>query len=84
MKARNLGPRSLAWLRGLGIEGVEQLRRADPYRVYGQLRAQGLPVSLNLLYALIGAVEDRDWRAVQREDRTAILLRLDDLGLAPR
>ncbi|MBP8145482.1 MAG: TfoX/Sxy family DNA transformation protein, partial [Inhella sp.] len=44
----------------------------------------GLPVSLNLLYALIGAVEDRDWREVQREQRSAILLRLDDMGLAPR
>jgi DNA transformation protein len=38
-------------------------------------------VSLNLLYALIGAVEDRDWRDVAREDRTAILLRLEDMGL---
>ena len=38
-------------------------------------------VSLNLLYALIGAMENRDWRRVAREDRTAILLRLDDMGL---
>ena len=69
---RNLGPKSRAWLAPLGIETVAQLRHADPY------------VSLNLLYALIGAVEDRDWREVQREQRSAILLRLDDMGLAPR
>lgn len=81
---RNLGPKSRAWLAPLGIETVAQLRHADPYRVYARLKHSGLPVSLNLLYALIGAVEDRDWREVQREQRSAILLRLDDMGLAPR
>ena len=67
---RNLGPKSRAWLAPLGIETVAQLRRADPYRVYARLKRAGLPVSLNLLYALIGAVEDRDWREVQREQRS--------------
>ena len=38
-------------------------------------------MSLNLLYALIGAVENRDWREVARYDRTSILLRLQDMGL---
>lgn len=80
---RNLGPKSRAWLAGLGIHDLDGLRRADPYRVYAQLKAQGEPVSLNLLYALIGAVEDQDWRAVQREQRSGILLRLDDMGIAP-
>lgn len=81
---RNLGPKSRAWLAGLGIEDLAALRRNDPFRVYARLKAKGVPVSLNLLYALIGAVEDRDWREVQRAERSAILLRLDDLGLAPR
>jgi hypothetical protein len=38
-------------------------------------------VSLNLLCALIGAVEHRGWRDVARVDRTTILLRLEDMGL---
>ena len=38
-------------------------------------------MSLNLLYALIGAVENRDWRDVARDDRAGILLRLQDMGL---
>ena len=81
---RNLGPKSRAWLAGLGIHDAEALRRADPFRVYARLKAQGVPVSLNLLYALIGALEDRDWREVQRSERSSILLRLDDMGLAPK
>lgn len=39
---------------------------------------------MNLLYALMGAQEDRDWREIARERRSEALLRLDDMGLAPR
>lgn len=81
---RNLGPKSRAWLADLGIRDLDALRRTDPFTVYARLKAQGVPVSLNLLYALIGAVEDRDWREVQRAERSSILLRLDDMGLAPK
>jgi DNA transformation protein len=35
------------------------------------------------LYALIGAIEGRHWQEVKRERRTEILLRLDEMGLAP-
>ena len=40
--------------------------------------------SVNLLYALIGAVENRDWREVARSERTTILLRLEEMGLLKR
>lgn len=83
-RLRNFGPKSQAWLAGLGIEDLAALRRADAFQVYARLKAQGVPVSLNLLYALLGAQQDRDWREVKREERSAILLRLDDMGLAPR
>jgi DNA transformation protein and related proteins len=81
---RNLGPKSRAWLAQLGIHDLEALRRNDPFRLYARLLEMGVPASLNLLYALIGAAEDRDWREVQRTERSGILLRLDDMGLAPR
>jgi DNA transformation protein and related proteins len=32
----------------------------------------------------VGAQEGRPWREIQRERRTELLLRLDDLGQAPR
>ena len=79
---RGLGPKSRQWLAGIGISTPEQLAAQDPFEVYRRLKAAQPGVSLNLLYALIGAVEHRDWRAVAREDRTAILLRLDGMGLA--
>lgn len=81
---RGLGPRSLEQLAALGITSAEALRAQDPFALYARLKARWPGASLNLLYALIGAQEDLDWRAVARERRTEILLRLDAMGLAPR
>lgn len=81
---RGLGPKSRALLAQLGIHSARELRRADPYEVYARLKRLDARTSLNMLYALIGAIEDRDWRDIARTRRTEILLRLDDMGLAPK
>lgn len=81
---RGLGPRSLGQLVALGVSSAEQLRAEDAFELYGRIKAAWPGASLNLLYALLGAQEDRDWREVARERRTEILLRLDAMGLAPR
>lgn len=76
-----LGPKSRTMLAGIGIKTAEQLRARDPFEVYAELKAAHAGVSLNMLYGLIGAVENRPWRDVARDDRTSILLRLEDMGL---
>ena len=78
---QGLGPKSRQWLGAVGIHTPEQLAAQDPFEVFARLKAMQPGVSLNLLYALIGAVEGRDWRAVAREDRTSIVLRLEEMGL---
>lgn len=80
----NLGPRSQQWLASVGIHTAEQLRQQDPYDVYARLKRSGCGVSVNLLYALMGAVEGIPWQQVQRERRSEILMRLDDMGLLSR
>jgi len=84
MGMRGLGPRSREQLAALGIHDLAQLRQQDAYALYAQLKARWPGASLNLLYALMGAQENRDWRDIARERRSEALLRLDDLGLAPR
>ncbi len=79
-----LGPMSRRLLAQIGVKSASQLRARDPFDVYAQLKALDNSVSLNMLYGLIAAIEDRDWREVARSDRTRILMRLDDLGLAPK
>jgi DNA transformation protein len=81
---RNLGPRSDEMLALIGIRSARELRDADPYDVYRRQKGTVPGTSLNALYALIGALEDRHWQEVRRERRAEILLRLEVIGLAPR
>jgi DNA transformation protein len=79
-----LGPKSQELLKTVGIETDEQFLAADVYEIYAQVKRQGLPLNLNLLYAMIGAQENKHWQDIKRERKMDILMRLDDLGLAPK
>ena len=81
---KGLGPKSSAALRANGIESIEQLRAQDPFDVYAKLKTQVPGTSLNFLYGLIGAIENIHWLEIKRTRRTAILLRLEEMGLAPK
>jgi DNA transformation protein and related proteins len=81
---RGLGPASVAMLGDVGIRTTAKLKASDPFTLYLALKQKRGNVSINLLYALIGAIEDRDWREVARQERTTILLKLDDLTLAKK
>lgn len=70
-------------MRTIGIDSIEELRARDPFDVYAELKAKIPGTSLNFLYALIGAVEDIHWQEIKKSRRTAILLRLEDMGMAP-
>ena len=81
---KGLGPKSSAALRSIGIATIEELRARDPFDVYALLKAKVPGTSLNFLYGLIGAVEDVHWQEIKRTRRTEILLRLDEMGIAPK
>jgi DNA transformation protein and related proteins len=68
----------------IGIHSVEALRARDPYEVYADLHTRNITRSVNMLYALIGALENAQWQTIARERRTEILLRLDEMGIAPK
>jgi DNA transformation protein len=80
---KGLGPKSERVLPLVGITTVEQLEASDPFDIYARLKMRAPGTSLNALYALIGAIEGRHWQEVKRERRTEILLRLEEMGLAP-
>ena len=80
----NLGPKMQEWLLDIGIKDASQLLSRDPFDVYADLKSKYPQVSLNALYALIGAKEGRTWQDVKKNDKSAILYRLDDMGLAPK
>ncbi len=83
-KLAGLGPKSLHMLQAIGIESTSAFLAADVYLLYAQLKARFPATSLNMLYAMIGAQENRYWTSVKQERRAEILLKLDQMGLAPR
>lgn len=77
---RGLGPASTAMLRSAGIRSVKQLQRLGAVRAFLQVQAAGQRPSLNLLWALEGALTGLPWQQVARLERTRLLLELDDLS----
>ena len=64
---RNLGPVSKRWLAEVGVADLEDLRREGVVETYLRVRDLWDGASLNLLYALEGAVEDISWQEVTPE-----------------
>ena len=75
---RNLGPASSQMLLSAGITSEQQLRNLGAVAAYLAVKAAGAKPSLNLLWAIAGALTDRDWKEVSREERTSLLMQLDD------
>jgi DNA transformation protein and related proteins len=81
---RGLGPRSVEILVQAGINTPAKLRKADLFELYRRIKAKHPRMSLNLLYAMMGAVDNVDWRDIAKERRSEVLMRLDDMGLLKR
>jgi DNA transformation protein len=80
----NLGPTSVRMLNGVGIHSEQGLRALGAVAAYFAVKASGANASLNLLWALEGALTGRHWRVVSREDRTSLLMQLDVLERSHR
>lgn len=75
----NLGPKSEAMLVRSGIVSVAQLRALGAVRAYLQVKRHEEKTSLNLLWALEGALSGRRWQEVAKQDRLHLLLQLEAL-----
>lgn len=75
---RGLGPKSEEQLKAVGISTPEELRAVGAVTAFVALcETSANKPSLNFLYALVGALEDRDWRDVARKDRDRLFSELD-------
>ena len=57
-KLRNIGPKSAAWLRQVGLRTHQDLAAIGPLEAFMRVRRAGFKPSLNLLYAIEGALLD--------------------------
>lgn len=75
-----LGPKSRDMLAAAGITTPAQLQALGSVRAYARVRARpGNNASLNLLWALEGALTGLPWRVVAQEHRLSLLLALEAL-----
>ena len=75
----NLGPKSQQMLALAGIMTVEQLRKLTAVRAYVQVKRAGTNASLNLLWAMEGALTGQHWQEVAKHERLRLLIELEDI-----
>lgn len=80
----NLGPKSQQMLIAAGIHSLEDLQHLGAVAAYLRVKRHSGNVSLNLLWALEGAITGLHWQEVARDHRTSLLLALDDCERAAR
>lgn len=76
-KIRNVGPKSAAWLRQVGVRSLEDLRHVGVVGTFMKVRRAGFRPSLNLLYAMEGALCDCHWQEVPEQRRSELLQAVD-------
>jgi DNA transformation protein len=75
----NLGPKSKEMMAAANITTVAQLRKLGAVAAYARVKQINARASLNLLWALEGALTGLPWQTVAREHRTSLLLALEQL-----
>ena len=78
-KLRNLGARSREMLAAAGITTERQLRAKSAAAAFVAVKRAGCTPSLNLLWAIEGALTDRDWKEVAKSDRLSLLTQVEML-----
>lgn len=85
-KIPNIGPKTQAQLRQIGIRTHGDLARFGVVDAFVRLKRAGFKPSLNALYALEGALSNRHWTSLSPEEKNALVTeanaRLDALKQA--
>jgi DNA transformation protein len=84
-KLINIGPKSSAWLRQIGIRTREQLVASGALGAFIKIKRAGFRPGLNLLYALEGAILQCHWRDLPEGRRGELMLEAEaaSVGLPP-
>ncbi|MEG0185070.1 MAG: TfoX/Sxy family protein [Stenotrophomonas sp.] len=73
VKLRNIGPKSAAWLRQVGLRSREDLVAIGAVGAFVKVKRAGFKPSLNLLYSLEGALQDCHWQELPEARRTELV-----------
>lgn len=75
---QGLGPKSEQQLIAIGITTPDELIKIGPVAAYLKLHSnKNNKVSLNFLYALVGAVENIHWQTVAQTEKSRLIQELE-------
>ena len=77
VKMRNIGPKSAAWLRQVGLRTLDDLAAVGTVEAFMRVKRAGFKPGLNLLYAIEGALLDCHWQEVSEDRRHELILAAD-------
>lgn len=69
---KNIGPRSAEWLRCAGIATLADLKRRGAPAAFLAVKQAGYRPSLNLLWALAGALQSKHWMALTVAEKSEL------------
>ncbi len=73
-KIKNIGPKSMAWLRQTGIRTQADLEAVGSLAAYVRIKRAGFKPSLNMLYAMEGAIIGCHWQEIPAERRNELIV----------
>lgn len=76
-KLRNIGPKSAAWLRQVGLRTREDLAAVGTVEAFMRVKRAGFKPTLNLLYAIEGALQDCHWQEIPDSRRSELIVAAD-------
>ena len=77
-KLKGLGPKSEKCLNEVGIFTKDDLVKAGAVKIFIQLQNESTNrPSLNFLYALVGAIENRHWADIAKTEKSRLLMELE-------
>ena len=77
----NIGPRSQEWLNAVGLYTLADLENVGAVEVYRQLKELDYPVTLNMVYAIQGAIMDCPWNHLPPHIRESLKSQVRELDV---
>lgn len=76
---KNLGLKTENWLNEVGIYSFSELEKIGPVETYRLVKNAGFPASLNLVYAIEGALTGIHWTKLSKETKAELKLAVKNL-----
>ncbi len=77
-KLKGLGPKSEKCLNEIGIKSKSDLETIGPIRAFLKLRQEcSIKPSLNFLYAMVGALEEKNWTDIAKSEKDRLLMEME-------